>query len=80
MMIYEIAGLACMGAMLQNFTYWQIFLEAVDLERKPFNCTLCWTFWITVIPNLLAYGPKGFLYSCIEAVIAELIDRQLQKL
>ena len=79
-MIYEILGLACMCAMLQNFKYWQLFLETFKIDFAPFNCTLCWTFWITVIPNLMAYGPKGFLYSFIEAVAAELIDRQLQGL
>ena len=79
-MIYEILGLACMGAMLQNFTYWQLFLETFKIDIKPFNCTLCWTFWITVIPNIINYGAPGLLYSFTEAVAAELIDRQLQKL
>ena len=79
-MIYEILGLACMGAMLQNFTLWQLFLETFKIDFKPFNCTLCWTFWITVIPNIIKYGSEGLLYSFIEAVLAELIDRQLQKL
>ena len=80
MMIYEILGLACFGAILQNFEWYQTLLKAVDLDVKPFNCTLCWTFWLTILPNLGMYGPKGFLYSSIEAVAAELIDRQLQKL
>lgn len=80
MMIYEILGLACFGAILQNFEWWQTLLKATYLDQKPFNCSLCWTFWMTILPNLGMYGPKGFLYSSIEAVLAELIDRQLQKL
>ena len=79
-MIYEIIGLACAGAILQNFEWYQTLLKATYLDQKPFNCTLCWTFWLTILPNLGVYGPKGFLYSCIEAVAAELIDRQLQRL
>ena len=78
-MIYEILGLACMGAMLQNFTPYQEMLKATYLEMKPFNCTLCMTFWLTVIPNFGLYGFRGVLYSFIEAVAAELIDRQLNK-
>ena len=79
-MIYEILGLACMGAILQNFEWYQELLKATKLEMKPFNCTLCWTFWLTVLPNIGMYGAKGILYSSIEAVAAELIDRQLQRL
>ena len=78
-MIYDIIGLACMGAMLQNFTPYQDLLKATYLDMKPFNCTLCATFWITVIPNFGLYGVRGILYSFIEAVLAELIDRQLNK-
>ena len=78
-MIYDIIGLACMGAMLQNFTPYQNLLEATYLDMKPMNCTLCATFWITIFPNIGIYGAKGILYSCIEAVLAEFIDRQLNK-
>lgn len=76
-MIYEIIGVACMGAVLQNFDWYQTLLKATHLEMKPFNCTLCMTFWLTVIPNFGLYGFRGILYSFIEAVAAELIDRQL---
>ena len=78
-MIYEILGIASMGAMLQNFKLWQDMLEGTFLNVKPFNCTLCWTFWMSVLPNIDVHGPKGIYISCIEAVAAELIDRQLNK-
>ena len=78
-MIYELIGIACMGAMWQNFKLWQDLLEALHLDTKPFNCTLCWTFWITLLPNINFYGLKGILYSFIEAVLSELIDKQLNK-
>ena len=76
-MIYEIIGVACMGAVLQNFDWYQTLLKATHLEMKPMNCTLCMTFWLTVIPNFGLYGFRGILYSFVEAVAAELIDRQL---
>lgn len=78
-MIYEILGIASMGAMLQNFKLWQDMLEGTFLNVKPFNCTLCWTFWMSVLPNIGIHGGKGIYISCIEAVAAELIDRQLNK-
>ena len=78
-MIYEILGVACFGALLQNFEWWQTMLRGTYLDMKPFNCTLCWTFWMTIIPNIGIHGPIGFYISCIEAVAAELIDRQLNK-
>ena len=78
-MIYNIIGIACAGAMLQNFDWYQHLLKATYLDVKPFNCTLCWTFWMTVLPNFGLYGVQGILYSFIEAVLAEFIDRQLNK-
>ena len=78
-MIYNIIGIACAGAMLQNFDWYQHLLKATYLDVKPFNCTLCWTFWMTVLPNFGLYGTQGILYSFIEAVLAEFIDRQLNK-
>ncbi len=78
-MIYEIIGLACAGAVLQNFEWYQTILKAINLDVKPFNCTLCWTFWLTILPNITLHGFKGILYSFIESVLAELIDRQLNK-
>lgn len=76
-MIYEIIGLACAGAVLQNFEWYQEILKATYLDMKPFNCTLCWTFWLTIFPNVGMHGARGILYSFIEAVLAELIDRKL---
>ena len=79
-MNYEIIiGVACAGAVLQNFEWYQTLLKATYLDVKPFNCALCWTFWLTVLPNIGMYGFRGILYSFIEAVLAELIDKQLNK-
>lgn len=78
-MIYEILGVACFGAVLQNFEWYQTLLKATYLDVKPFSCTLCMTFWLTVMPNFGLYGFRGILYSFLESVAAELIDRQLNK-
>tara|TARA_R110000772_G_scaffold245957_1_gene359561 strand:- start:5412 stop:5651 length:240 start_codon:yes stop_codon:yes gene_type:complete len=79
-MIYEIIGIACIGAILQSFEGYQVLLSKLYLDIKPFNCALCMTFWMTIIPNIAVYGLKGIYISSIEAVLAELIDRKLMTL
>ncbi len=75
-LLIQIIGMASMTAMMMNFEPWSNFVDS-KLNFKPFNCTLCFTFWLTIGPNIMMHGPSGILFSALESVIAELIDRKL---
>lgn len=70
MMILGIASFSC----LIMTTNWY---EGTLFNRKPFNCTLCFTFWYSIGITANLHGWMGICYSAIAAVIAELIDRYI---
>ena len=80
-MTYElIIGIACFGAVLQELPLWQTILEKAGLDMKPFNCAICFTFWMSLGPLLITNGVMGIFHSITAAVLAELISRQFQKI
>ena len=80
-LIINILGFASFGALLQNFDLWQWMLDRLKLQVKPFNCTLCWTFWITLGAYLgLDHSFIGSIaLAALTGVLAELIDRKLNQ-
>lgn len=74
--------LAAFGALIQEVPLYQKFLEAFYLDRKPFNCPLCLTWWVSLPVFGFTMGPHFIFsiigYSAITAVLAELINRKLQ--
>jgi|14_taG_2_1085336.scaffolds.fasta_scaffold97677_2 ABC-type uncharacterized transport system permease subunit len=76
--LIELLGLASLMAMLYNFTPYTDLIDKY-IPHKPFNCTMCATFWLTIGINIALHGWSGICYSALEAVLAELIDRQLNK-
>ena len=73
--------LAAVGAIWQNNPIWQWILIKTKLERKPFNCTLCWTFWMSLSYSLAIYNVLDSI--CIAsgaAILGELADRKLNNL
>ena len=77
-LLIQIIGMASLMAMMMNF---EPLTDLIDkwLNFKPFNCTLCLTFWLTIGPNIMMHGVQGPLWSALEAVLAELIDRRLNE-
>ena len=75
--------LGAFGALLQNTPPWQWILKKTRLERKPFNCALCWTFWVA-LGYTLAESNISTLDSIFIAsgasILAELLDRKLNNL
>jgi hypothetical protein len=76
-LIIKLIAMATLGAVIQNFEGFRWFITKVKLDFKPFNCTLCFTFWLTLIPLMVEYGLIGLAYASSSAVLAEIIDRQL---
>tara|TARA_R110000744_G_scaffold46545_1_gene102841 strand:+ start:1665 stop:1907 length:243 start_codon:yes stop_codon:yes gene_type:complete len=74
-----ILGIACLGAVLQELPIWNTILEKTKLDRKPFNCALCFTFWCA-LPYLAFTGSDHIIFnSIIAAVLADLINRQMNR-
>jgi len=74
-----IIAFAFAGALIQEVPLWNRFLEALMLDVKPFNCALCFTFWITLGPMIISTGGSGIFNSIIAAVLADLINRQMNR-
>ena len=75
--VIEILGLACLGHMIVDF------LQNLDIDflnRKPFSCDMCLTFWISVGWLLAEYGLIGVPMAAISAILADLIFRLKERL
>lgn len=77
-MIINILSIACIGVMIQSFEFYQQLLQKLYLDTKPFNCTMCFTFWMSIGHTLYEYGIAGIGVSAIAAVTAEYIDQKLK--
>ncbi len=75
-----IIGIACFGAVLQEVPLWNRFLEALLIDVKPFNCALCFTWWMSLGPFIVSDGLFGIFSSITAAVLADLINRQLNRI
>jgi hypothetical protein len=53
--------------------------EWISKSWKPFDCPLCLTFWVSLIVNCYLYGIVGFTIACINAIIAQQLERYFKK-
>lgn len=71
--------LACFGAVLQELPIYNDLLERFKLDFKPFNCALCFTFWASIPVFWFTQGPEHIFNSIVAAVLADLINRQMNR-
>jgi hypothetical protein len=72
--------LGALGALLQYVPQWEWFLNLTQLNRKPFNCPLCFTWWSSLIGlTLFTQTPlwETIFISAGASVLAELLWRKL---
>lgn len=69
--LLNIIGAACLGHLLADFN------THFNLPQKPFQCDMCMSFWVSIIPFILIYGLSGLFYSAISAVLSNLIYKYL---
>lgn len=70
MILIKILGWACFGHLVVDLLQ---SLNIKLLERKPFNCEMCMTFWLSVLI-------LGIPYAALAGVLADLIFRLKQRL
>lgn len=70
------------GALFTLLFQFDPWLAVLDrwLNFKPFNCTMCFTFWCTIGYNIPTFGWTGIAISAMAALIAELWDRKMNQL
>lgn len=74
-----IFAFAFAGALIQEVPLWNRFLDAFSIDVKPFNCALCFTFWMSLGPAFISTGVFAIFNSIIAAVLADLINRQMNR-
>ena len=73
--ILQIIGFACLGHLSADL---MVHLDKDDdLPAKPFKCDMCLTYWMSVVPLCIQFGPVGILYSAIAAVTANIIYKYI---
>jgi len=77
--LITIIGAGCFGAMVMNFEYYQKLLNRFNLQdTKPFSCTLCLTFWLTIGYWIAVTSSVSAIFlAAASSVTAEFIDRKL---
>jgi hypothetical protein len=76
----SIIYLGAAGALLQYVPQWEWFLNLVNLNRKPFNCPLCFTWWSSLLGlSLFTLTPwwETIFIAAGSAILAELLWRKL---
>ena len=72
--------LGALGALLQYVPQWEWTLNLLNLNRKPLNCPLCFTWWTSLLGlGLFTLTPwwECIFISAGAAVLAELLWRKL---
>ncbi len=83
-MIYNtlltIIGLASCVNLVHETPLYQSVLRRLRLDRKPFNCVMCSTFWVTLGFTVITHGAQSIFIAGIAAIAAEIINRQIHKI
>ena len=75
-----IIGCAALMVCIHKTELYQRILQKLKLDRKPFNCVLCSTFWFTLGFSLFTDPVNSIFISSSAAVLAEIIDIQIHKI
>ena len=80
-MIFELTiGIASLMVLIHKAPLYHRVLEALLIDIKPFTCIMCSTFWYSIVPLAFTVGVPSIFIASMAAVLAELIDIQLNKL
>jgi len=78
--LITIVGLASCVNLIHETPLYQSLLSRLKLDRKPFNCVMCSTFWVTLGFTVFTHGAQSIFISGIAAITAEIINRQIHKI
>ena len=78
--ILTIVGMACLTNLAHKAPLYHTFLVKNNIDRKPFNCVMCSTFWYTFGFTLLSNPAESIFIAATAAILAEIINIQIHKL
>ena len=59
---------------------YQNILTRLKLDRKPFSCVMCSTFWVTFGFTVFTNPAESIFISSSAAILAELININIHKI
>ena len=78
--ILTIVGMACLTNLAHKAPLYHTFLVKNNIDRKPFNCVMCSTFWYTFGFTVIPLGLDSIFIAAAAALLAELINIQIHKI
>ena len=78
--ILTILGIASVMNLIHKAPLYYTVLERLKLDRKPFSCIMCSTFYVTLGFTLLSNPAESIFIAGIAAIVAEIINIQIHKL
>ena len=78
--ILTILGIASVMNLVHKAPLYHTVLQRLKLNRKPFSCVLCSTFWVTFGFCLISNPAESIFIAGIAAITAELINIAIHKI
>ena len=78
--ILIVLGMASVMNLVHKAPLYHTVLERLKLNRKPFSCCMCSTFWVTLGFTVISNGFESIFIAGIAAIAAELINIQIHKI
>lgn len=76
-MITIIIFSACFAFYSVEVVQWYRYIKFIDLDRKPFNCTVCMSAWVGLLTGIFNNIGHESIYTMFIAGVAGLILKQL---
>ena len=78
--ILTILGMASVMNLIHKAPLYHTVLERLKLDRKPFSCCMCSTFYVTLGFTVISNPSQSIFIAGIAAIVAELINIQIHKI
>ena len=78
--ILIVLGMASVMNLVHKAPLYHTVLERLKLDRKPFSCVMCSTFWCTLGFTMISNPAESIFIAGIAAIAAEIINIQIHKI
>ena len=78
--LLTILGMASCVNLVHATPLYQRLLTRLKLDRKPFSCVMCSTFYVTLGFTVISNPVESIFISGCAAIVAELINIQIHKI
>ena len=78
--ILTVIGMSSLMNLIHKTPLYHRVLDRLNLDKKPFNCVMCSTFWVTLGFTVFSNPMESIFISAVTAVLAELINIEIHKI